>query len=46
VDGRTIEQLETSLAHSEGRENVRLITLDMSDALQELRATRLLHDWD
>ena len=32
VDGRTIEKLETSLAHLDGRENVRLVALDMSDA--------------
>jgi transposase len=32
VDGRTIEQLETSLAHIKGAENVRLVALDMSDA--------------
>src|SRR5262249_2733027 len=32
VDGRTIQQLETSLAHIAGRENVRLVALDMSDA--------------
>lgn len=32
VDGRTIESLKTSLAHVRGTENVRLITLDMSDA--------------
>jgi transposase len=31
VDGRTIEKLETSLAHIEGRDNVRLVALDMSD---------------
>lgn len=32
VDGRTIQQLETSLAHVKGAENVRLVALDMSDA--------------
>ena len=32
VDGRTIKQLETSLAHIDGRDNVRFVTLDMSDA--------------
>jgi transposase len=32
VDGRTIERLETSLGHIEGRENVRLVALDISDA--------------
>jgi len=32
VDGRTIESLETSLAHVKGAENVRLVALDMSDA--------------
>lgn len=32
VDGRTIHQLETSLAHIKGAENVRLVALDMSDA--------------
>jgi transposase len=31
VDGRTIQQLETSLAHIQGAENVRLVALDMSD---------------
>jgi transposase len=32
VEGRTIQQLRTSLAHVEGRDNVRFVTLDMSDA--------------
>lgn len=32
VDGRTIDKLETSLAHIHGAENVRLVALDMSDA--------------
>jgi transposase len=32
VDGRSIAELETSLAHVEGRENVALVALDMSDA--------------
>lgn len=32
VDGRTIASLETSLAHIQGAENVRLVALDMSDA--------------
>jgi transposase len=32
VDGRTIDKLETSLAHIKGAENVRLVALDMSDA--------------
>jgi transposase len=31
VDGRTIAELEASLAHIPGRENVRLVALDMSD---------------
>jgi transposase len=31
VDGRTIDQLETALAAIPGRENVRLVALDMSD---------------
>jgi transposase len=31
VDGRTIQQLQTSLADREGRDNVRFVTLDMSD---------------
>lgn len=32
VDGRTVASLETSLAHVQGAENVKLVTLDMSDA--------------
>jgi transposase len=32
VDGRTIKQLESSLTHIDGRDNVRFVTLDMSDA--------------
>lgn len=31
VEGRTIAQLESSLEHVAGRENVRLVALDMSD---------------
>jgi transposase len=31
VDGRTIDKLETDRAHLQGRENVRLVALDMSD---------------
>ena len=32
VDGRTVQQLETSLGHIEGRNNVQFVALDMSDA--------------
>lgn len=31
VDGKTCEQLETSLAHIDGRESVEFVALDMSD---------------
>lgn len=31
VDGRTIDKLTTSLEHVDGRDNVRLVALDMSD---------------
>jgi len=31
VDGRTIQALEASLSHIDGRHNVRFVTLDMSD---------------
>lgn len=39
VDGKTIEQLRASLGHIEGREQVRLVALDMSDTYKSFART-------
>jgi transposase len=39
VDGRTVKQLESSLEHVQGRENVRFVALDMSDTYKGFAKT-------